>query len=238
MNQRQKYLGMTVTQLGILAGLVILACFLFCLAGWLFLRNGTRNKTELPNATITPRPTSTLVLTPTLTATLAPSPVPYETLIPNGWVQYSSSLYEIWLPTGYKSFAKPEHLVLGLGTSPIVDLSLRGSYTAKSPNRIYVTVSYEPFTGSSFDEHINQRLTEIGTSLTIGERLKTNINTTPAIRLMFSGRNKNNIETNELTYVVLDGSTVWYVQYTAALTEFFNLLPNFESSAKTFRTGK
>ena len=60
----------------------------------------------------------------------------------------------------------------------------------------------------------------------------------PALRLVFSGRKGNNTDINELTYVILDGTTVWYVQYTAEITEFYNLLADFESSARTFRVVK
>jgi hypothetical protein len=67
------------------------------------------------------------------------------------------------------------------------------------------------------------------------ERSKVTLNTVPAVRLVFSGRKGNNTDINELTYVILDGTTVWYVQYTAEITEFYNLLGNFESSVKTFR---
>jgi hypothetical protein len=176
--------------------------------------------------------TVTLMIPPTPTSTLVSTPVPYETLIPAGWVQYKSPLYEIWLPAGYKD-ATADHLVTGLGNSPVVDLSLRGAYTTKSPNNIYVTVSYEPMTGDSFDKFLNERLLTVGTVLS--ERSRVDLNTIPAVRLVFTGRKGNNTDINELTYVVPDGSTIWYLQYTAEITEFYNLLATFESSAKTFR---
>src|SRR5262245_23794670 len=228
----KKYLGMTVMQLSILAGLAGLAFLLFCIVGWLVIGQGMGAAQAVP-PTPSPFATATRIVPPTQTPTPASTPLPYETLIPIGWVQYKSPLYEIWLPAGYKN-ATPEHLVTGLGNEPIVDLAVRGSYTAKSPNKIYVTVAYEPMTANSFDEFLNQRVTALGPM--VSERTRVDLNTVPSVRLVFTGRKgNNNTDINELTYVILDGTTVWYVQYTAELTEFYNLLTTFETSAKTFR---
>jgi hypothetical protein len=228
----KKYLGMTVMQLGILGGLAGLAFLLFCIIGWMVIGRGVGGaQAVLPTPSLLV--TATQIVPPTPTPMPPTStPLPYETLIPIGWVQYKSPLYEIWLPAGYKN-ATPEHLVMGLGNKPIVDLALRGSYTTKSPNKIYVTVAYEPMIANTFDEFLNQRITALGT--TVSERSRVDLNSIPAVRLVFTGRKGNNSDINELTYVILDGTTVWYVQYTAELTEFYNLLTTFESSAKTFR---
>jgi hypothetical protein len=139
------------------------------------------------------------------------------------------------MPPGYKTAKTIDVLVTGLGGSPITDLILRGSVSAKSPNRIFVTVSYEPITADTLDAFVTARLTGLG--LAPSERSKVSLNTVPAVRLVFSGR-KGNIDTNELTYVILDGTTVWYVQYTAQINDFYNLLGDFESSVKTFRVVK
>ena len=42
MTVNKKYFGMTVPQLGILAGLAALAILLFCIVGWLVIRKGLR----------------------------------------------------------------------------------------------------------------------------------------------------------------------------------------------------
>ena len=237
MNTNQRYFGMTVMQIGILIGLGALAFLLFCITGWLVLARGFQSPPTLQAlATATPALTATPTLTPTQTSTPGPTAVPYETLVPAGWTQYRTSLYEIWLPAGYKS-GKVDPLISGLGDSPLVDLSLRGIYVAKSPNRIFVTVAYIPFTGDNFDTFLAQHISNFGPYLTINERSKVKINTVPATRLVFSGRKGSN-DVNELTYIILDGTTIWYVQYTAVITEFFNLLPTFEKSANTFRVVK
>jgi len=236
MNQDRKYFGMTTMQIGILAGLAGVVLILFCIVGNLVLSKARAALMPQPVATISaPEATATLLLTPTLTSTPALTALPYESLIPAGWAQYRTELYEIWMLPGYKT-ANTDMLVLGLGGNPIVDLSLRGATSSKAPNKIYVTVSYEPMNTDSLDTFITQKVTALG--LAPSERSKVTLNTVQAVRLIFSGRKGNNTDINELTYVFQDGTTVWYVQYTAEITEFYNLLSNFESSAKTFRLVK
>ena len=240
MDLNKKYFGMTVTQLGILVGLAVLVLVLFCVVGWLVLGKvrglATSQQPAPATATASLTPTATLIVTPSQTTTPAPTPFPYEALITPGWVQQKTSLVEMWMIPGYKS-AKSDALILGLGGAPIVDLQLRGLYAKKSPNRIYITVSYEPLAKDSLDALLAERLSALGPYLSVSERAKTDINTVPAMRLIFSGR-KGNTDINELTYIILDGTTVWYVQYTAELTEFYQMLPTFEASAKTFRVVK
>ena len=239
MDENKKYFGMTVTQIGILAGLAGAAMILFCMVGVLIVRNGFGNaapaQEQSPTLTPTFQPTATITLTPTQTPLPTFTPVPYESLIPASWAQHKTVLSELWLPAGYKT-AKQDILIVGLTDTPMIDLTVRGALNSKSPNKIYVTVSYEPLPGGTLDEFVSQRLTQLGSSF-LADRSKATLNTVPAIRLIFSGR-KGSADINELTYIILDGGTIWYVQYTAVINEFFDLLPMFESSAKTFRLAR
>jgi hypothetical protein len=218
MDLNKKYFGMTVTQIGILAGLAGFALLLFCIVGYLMLGKITGSSaSQFATPTVSPQPTVTLVMTPTPTSTPVQTPLPYESLIPAGWAQYRTALFEIWMPTGYKATKNTDMLVTGLGGSPIMDLALSYSASSKATKKIYMTVSYEPVTADTLDAFITARLTGLG--LTPSERNKVTLNTVPAVRLVFSGR-KGNTDINELTYVILDGTTVWYVQYTAEITDF------------------
>lgn len=234
MDLNKKYFGMTVLQLGILGGLGATAIILFCIIGVLIAKKGLGSSSaqQLPptatlqEATVTPILTSTPTLTPTLT------PIPYEQLIPDGWAQYRTALYEIWMPPGYKAVKTINVVVTGLGGTPIVDMALKGSYSAKSANKIFLVISYEPLTADTLDNFITQRLNGLG--VVPSERSKVTLNNIPAVRLVFTAR-EGNTDFNELTYVLLDGTTVWYVQYSADITDYFNSVGNFENSAKTFR---
>src|SRR5262245_66371531 len=108
------------------------------------MRRGSGGPQAAPSTPI-PLATATLMPPPTQASTLAPTPIPYETLIPSGWVQYSSSLFEIWLPAGYKA-ETADNLVTGIGNTPIVALMQRGTYTSTSQNNIYCTSDYSPMT--------------------------------------------------------------------------------------------
>lgn len=237
MRSEKKYFGMTGMQIGILGGLAGAALLIFCLLGVLVMRNRLTPAAQLPTLAPTLEPSPTLIIAATPTSTPAATPQAYESLIPGGWVQYRTALYELWLPSGYKN-GKTDTLITGLGTASIMDLSLTGKYVPKSANKIYVNVSYEPLSTTDLDALITTRLSELGPYLSLSDRSRTDINTVPAVRLMFSGRKGNNVDINELTYVVLDGTTVWYIQYTAEITEFYEMLPTFEASAQTFRVVK
>jgi hypothetical protein len=52
---------------------------------------------------------------------------------------------------------------------------------------------------------------------------------------VFEIRTEDQIDVNDMTYVFLDGSTVWYVEYAAQINEFYENLSTFEQSAQTFR---
>jgi hypothetical protein len=57
------------------------------------------------------------------------------------------------------------------------------------------------------------------------------------VRITFELRVET-VDVNELVYVFQDGSAVWMVAYVAQINEFYDMLPTFEQSAKTFRTVK
>ena len=85
MDLNKKYFGMTVTQIGILAGLAVLALVLFCVVGSLvFGKVSGSSAPDAATATLTLQPTVTMVTTPTLTTTPESTPLPYESLIPAG----------------------------------------------------------------------------------------------------------------------------------------------------------
>jgi hypothetical protein len=60
------------------------------------------------------------------------------------------------------------------------------------------------------------------------------VNSQNVVRFVFE-TNSNNVAVNDLMYVFLDGSTVWYVEYIAEINEYFARLDTFEKSARTFR---
>src|SRR5512141_2814697 len=119
MSQDRKYFGMTIQQIGILVGLVLTVCLLFGVTGLLVLRRGVSGLfSRAPVNTPVVRLTATPFVIPTVTPTETPTPIPYDQLIPAGWVQFKTGLIEIWLPPSFKSTNKdPNEELAALGAN-------------------------------------------------------------------------------------------------------------------------
>jgi hypothetical protein len=227
--QDRKYFGLTTTQIGILAGLVGVACLLFGLTGWLIFRGGFSRS---PAATPVMVSTSTPFVIPTITPSPTPTPIPYEQLIPDGWVQHRTALVELWLPSEFENSGQG---ISGIaGNSVLLEMALTGATSETSFYKIFVSVSFEPLATGSLEQFLESRLSNIPAGVNMTERRNVLINSTQAYRVMFESNN-NNVLTNDLVFVLLDGTTIWYVRYSAQINEFYEMLPAFEQSIKTFR---
>lgn len=232
--QNKKYFGMTSQQIAILAGLAVAVLLLFIVGGWLVLRGlpgsslaPAPQDTPVPQATATPFVVPTLTLTPTLT------PVPYEMLIPEGWVQFKTALVEIWLPKGFKN-QKPKASD-NPAASMTVDLEVVRPASKKiSLYPAIVLVTYEPLTVNTLDDYVERLPAQLSTDIRVAARRKVNINSVDAVLVLLEGKVDGN-DINDQVYVFLDGSTVWFVHYMAQINEFYEMLPTFEQSIKTFR---
>jgi hypothetical protein len=232
--QDRKYLGMTLQQLGILAGLAVLVCLIFGTAGGIFLRRGLGfvSRSRQPAALIpsTPAPALSPTVAPTPTAT----PLPYEALIPDGWTQHKTQLMEIWMPSDFKD-AAPGIVPAVSGNSVFPELALI-SNSGRSSYPLTVSISYEPLTAVTLDEFVKVKLSNIPLDINMVEDRKVSINSKDAFRLMFEGK-QNSLDVNDLLFMFQDGGVVWYVKYSAEIKEYYERLPEFEQSVKTFRIG-
>ncbi|GEM_PF-841661 len=236
MDEPRKYFGMTGPQLGILAGLAGALCLILCVSGWLIFGSGLNmaRPQSIPSTVV--NPTATRILTPTVTPTIAPTAIPYEQLIPQGWVQHRTALMELWLPSGYrKSDTRYPFLSYELTK---VDLTLSRAPSDTSLYNVYVIVAYEPLPQDSLNSHLDDRVVEIPDGVRLVERRDVFVNSTPAVRLLFEGKSSDGLDVNALMYVFLDGNTVWYVEYFTQINEFYQLLEVFEKSIATFRLSK
>jgi hypothetical protein len=232
MQLKDKYFGMTPTQLGILAGLAVTACLLFGLAGWFVLRGGFNRFAEAPQSAPVSQSTATPWVIPSPAPTATPTALPYETLIPSGWSQFKTGLVELWLPAEFQP-GDPQFFNNSANTA-IGELILKGSGSESSLYQRLVLVSYEPLTAESLDLYLDAEVARLPADIRIAERRRVTLNGTEVVRFVFETR-YNNVDVNDLTYVFLDGTTVWYVEYIAQINEFFEKLSVFEKSAQTFR---
>jgi len=229
MTQNRKTLGMTSLQLGILFSLGALVCILFAFIAWVAFGKNIQmpSFSRAPENTSTPQMTSTPAVFSTLTPTATFTPIPYEQLIPSGWKQYKTELVEVWLPPSFKVVKK----------EPDEELSLSGSTSKSSLYKMRVVINYKPLIGDSLDAFLDGELSKMDPQVRLTERRKVSVNSTEAVRITFELRVES-VDVNELVYVFQDGSAVWFVGYVAQINEFFDMLPTFEQSAKTFRTVK
>lgn len=236
MTQDRTWFGMTTRQVGFVAGLGVIVCLLFGTVGWLALRGGLGLFSRTPDEIPTALPTSTRLVPPTAGPTETPTPVPYDQLIPYGWTRHRTQLIELWLPPDFKAAATGE--VSGVsGNAVYLNLALVSS-AGKTSYPISAAVSYEPLTADTLEDFLDAKLSNIPLDVNKAEHRKISVNSVEAYRLLFEGRTSDNLSTNDLLYIFQDGGTVWYVKYSAEINEFYEMLPVFEESIKTFRVVK
>ena len=233
MNEGQRYFGMTRMQIGILAGLAGMLCLIVIVGGWLVLSNRNSQlsafSTSVPASTVT----SVAVVSPTIEPTITPTPIPYDQLIPADWYQFKTALVEIWMPGNFKLADKnTKDITANLG---IPELLLAEVSSKSSAYTMLVSVSYDLTTDSSLDQVLDEKFPNLPYQAHIADRRTVFINTLEARRVVIEFK-VDNIDYNNLVYLLQDGNTVWYVEYVAELSEFFDNLPIFEQSIKTFRS--
>lgn len=226
MTQNRKNSGMTPIQIGVLFGLGALVVLLFGLVVWLVLGGSIRmpSFSRAPENTPTPQMTSTPVVFNTMTPTATATPIPYEQLIPSGWKQFKTGLVEIWLPPSFKAAKKDSE----------EEMSMVGETSKNSLYQMRVLIYFEPMVGDSLDALIDSELKKLNTEVKLTEKRKISINSRDAVRVTFEMRAQG-VDVNELIYIFQDGGTVWLVGYVAQINEYYDMLPTFEQSIKTFR---
>lgn len=238
MDGEQKYLGMTGMQIGIIVGLVGMLCLILGVGGWFVLRNmGGGGGLSVAQATPTAQPTVTSILavSPTLEVTPTLTPIPYEQLIPADWKQYKTSLVEIWMPNNFKlADKKTVNTSAGFSTSELLITEIPSKSSAYN---MLVNISFDVMNGDSLDTFIQDQFPTLPYQAHVSDYRTVYVNSVEARRIVIELR-VNNIDINDMVYVFLDGNTVWYVEYVAQITEFFDYLPAFEQSIKTFRPVK
>ncbi len=230
--------GMTRMQIYILAGMAVFLVVFMCFGGWFVMKGfGGGPGLSEPAYTPTNAPTVTSIveILPTVTPTITLTPAPYEQLIPADWNQYKTDLVEIWLPKNFSAASKK--------TSDFTnnffatELLMTEVSSKSSAYRMQVAVTYDLMIGDSLDAFLDGKFPHFPYQARVTDRRTVFVNSVEGRRVVIEFKN-NNVDYNDMVYVFQDGSTVWYVQYIAELSEFFDNLPIFEQSIKTFRPVK
>jgi hypothetical protein len=235
MTDEKKYFGMTMMQIGILGGLALALVCIVAVCGGLILSGGVFGRSQQTIPTVAPTVTSALAFPPTMTPTITPTPVPYEQLIPAGWNQYKTELIEIWLPTNFKKTTKAEFEQLKDVNT--IELLAQENAGNTSLYNMVVAVYYDPMGDATLDEYLKEIIESTTHQVLVTENRTVYVNSVQARRIVTEIR-VDNIDVNSLVYVFQDGNTAWWVTYTAEITEFYNNLPVFEQSVKTFRVAQ
>ncbi len=174
MAQNRKYYGMTLTQIGILAGLAGVACLLFGLVVWFALRGDSDLFARAPRNTPVLQSTPTPFALATLAPTETPTPIPYEMLIPADWLQFKTGLVEIWLPADFK-LGDPQ-LFGDSSNSAMRELIVTGAASKSALYQTLVMISYEPLPTGSLDAYLDSEIANFPTDIRVAERKKVSLN--------------------------------------------------------------
>lgn len=241
----KRYLGMTVNQLIVLGGLMIVVCCV--LIGGLGVLNVLVGTTFAPSILDvelpTPLPSATAGPTLPPTLTLTPTEVPYESLIPQGWKQFTSPDapgLEFWLPAGYKSLTgkEKEKNTPAPMYGPNVDnmkLLLVLADSKESTLMLYTNsfVSTMPMRGP-IDETIDSVFGSLNRTGRLIERRDFEMLGFPGQKLVFD-INSNGINAGVVFYVFQRGQEFWQFGFVTPYNELFTRMEEFDTSARTFR---
>ena len=250
---RKRYLGMTVVQLAILGCLAVTAFGVIGGGVWFVtssmmelnaLLSPPVNGEATLQFTLEPAPTPTIALTPTQT------PVPYESLIPDGWSQYKNQSIEIWLPS---SFYETN---IELSVSELIEKykelgqdmqanELKNSPPAyvfwmetKSPSQklftTRVTVHPVLMVGDDLEGFLDQQYNLVSLRSTIVDSRPFEVGNYPAMRTLIEA-SLGGVYVGYVSYAIYDGTLVWFIEGASHFNEFYTWLPIFDDAARTFR---
>ena len=251
------YLGMTGTQIGILAGLATVAVLIMCVMAWIIFStpipasipsNPPIARGQTPSA-LPDTSTPTAVVAPELTTTNTPE----GTLVPPGdWVKFEGSGAVIWLPDSFvggdvvkhKSDVTKKVRNLGPMFSKIADglkklppdmvLLMLDSKSDVTLIVTSVTVHHKTLeSDTTLQNYIDTEFSLVTPMPTINGIKKLTVQGLET-RRMISQQYQGTLEFTDVAYYIKDGNDIWTIYYSLAPAEYMQMLPFVESSIKTF----
>ena len=227
---KTRYLGMTATQLLVLACLGLTTIGVMVLTGWMLLRNNApvaplptqiilqEQETSMSLPSRTPFPTYTFPL-PTPTS----APTTYESLIPEGWKQYKYAKVELWMPADFVKKSKSDYLIYAETKNTDVD----GFH-------VNVNLTKDTTTLIDLEDYIREGLKQFPADVTFLEKKKIEIGTYAAYRVKIEVV-VGVVPIEESIYFIQDGGTIWTLSGVSHYDEFRDWVPIFDQIAGTFR---
>ena len=249
MNSGQRYLGMTLAQIGILAALALVACVVIGILVTLMLNIFPGTQQAEPTYTLQPSPT----------AIVAPTAWPTVTPIPN-WQVYSfaNSQAKIWLPESYiggepatSSDMLKENLrtiyndeafsrdIEGLLAIPEIDFFAFDTEFVDSARFMYVgTEALNPDLDLSMDYYLNRMMDNFtGASDRVVERQIEQLEHYQAGKLVIESKvpvGDTEKFVSMAIYLVRVDDTMWFITFRTGREEFKEQQQTIETSANSF----
>jgi len=248
MNSGQRYFGMTLAQIGILAALALVACVVIGILGSMMLNLAPNTEAE-PTYTLQPSPTAVLTSTPW----------PTVTPIPN-WQEYSFSEGQarIWLPASYtggdtvtSSDAIMEKLratfddeafandIQGLIEIPEVGFFAFDAGSTSLIRFMYIgSETLNPDVALSMDYYLNRMMDDFtGANDRVVERQIAQLDHHQAGKLVVESRipaGDVDFFVTVAAYMIKVENTMWFITFRTGRDEYVNQQPVMEASVNSF----
>jgi hypothetical protein len=248
MKTGQRYLGMTLVQIVILAALALVACIILGILGTMLLNSTPNTQIAQPTYTLQPSPTPFFTTTPWPTIT----PIP-------DWQEYSfaDGQARIWLPASYiggdtatSSGAIMEKLkatiddeafandIQGLIASPEVSFFAFDTEFTSAVRFMFIgNETLSPDLVITMDDYLNSMMNTTDGSNRVVERQVTQLDNNPAgILVVESKVPAGDVEVylRAAVYVIQVDNTMWLITFRTGREEFGSYRPIIEASAKSF----
>lgn len=257
----QLYMGMTGTQIGILAGLGLVALLTMCAMAWMIFSTSLPASVPVTNPPPPAGPSKTpfvfpATYTPEATAGMEPTEMsmPEGTLVPPGdYVKFEGSGAVIWLPDSFvggdvvkhKSDVIKKIRKLGPMFANVAD-DLKGKLPSElvllmidstsDVTLIITSVMVRHKTMESdtpLQEYVDTEFSLTTPMPTINATKKLTILGLEARRIV-SQQHNGTLEFTDVEYFIKDGNEMWSISYSLAPAEYMQMLPFVEDSIKTF----
>jgi hypothetical protein len=258
-NRSKRILGMTLTQLVILACMGCALISLFGGGAWMIANGMGVTFSSWPTPVITSTHTPYLTLTPSLTFTITPrpsrtptlTPVPYKAYVPADWKQYDDGRVEIWLPETFAivgdSDALQQEIVNQYKTIGLEELTTQREKEMRSFELLFrhgpplgshyiplVFVKEYGRNGRTLTQFVDQTIQALDITSTLVERGPFEFYQAEGERVVIQ-TNFSNAYVNFVYYLRMDGDTIWEIGCDAYLIDSYTFQPTFDSIARTFR---
>jgi hypothetical protein len=260
-----RYLGMTGTQIGILAGLVAVVLLIICAVFWMILSTtfpaGPLVASGQPGNSNPAQNPSILAITDTPAETTTPEPLatvtPQVTIVPPGnWTMFETRGAQIWLPNSYiggdmtDQRAKTIQKVTKLGKyyKSIIEsmktapkdyaMWMLDTNWDKSVIVSTVIVNHQVLTvDTKLEKYIEDELAKLRELPTLNKNKKMTVLGYETRQLVFQAL-LGTLEFTCVDYFIKDEADFWRVDYCVAPERYYELYPMIEKSMQTFYLAK